>query len=509
MKNNFYITTPIYYVNDIPHLGHAYTSFVADTISRYKRLSNFDVYFTTGTDEHGQKVENSARDKNINTLEFTDKVSARFKDLCSKLKLTNNDFIRTTESRHKDKVQQIWNKLIDNNEIYLGNYEGWYSIRDECFINESDIKINKDNERIGPSLDKLKKVQEPSYFFKLSKWQKPLLDFYKKNKNFVKPASRFNEVKSFVENGLEDLSISRTSFKWGIKVPKNDEHIIYVWLDALFNYISVLEDNLENKYWPADIHIVGKDILRFHAIYWPAFLLATGYDTPKSIYAHGWWTINGEKMSKSLGNVIDPNYLVDTYGLDQVRYFLLKEIPFGQDGNFSEELLVNRINSDLANDFGNLVQRVLTMIQKYNSGNIPKADKLNENDLSLIELPKKIYDINNVQMNNYQFNIILENIWKIIRSANSYVDSNEPWNLHKNNNSKKLNNVLYTLVNTIYKVNILLQPFLPESSKKIFHLLKQKEEIFFSEIKNDIKEGVKLEKSKPIFPRFDKKESKI
>ncbi len=504
MKKNFYITTPIYYVNDIPHLGHAYTSLVADTICRYKKLSNYDTYFVTGTDEHGQKVENSAKEKNIDTQEFTDQVSARFKNLCKKLKISNNDFIRTTQIRHKNKVQNIWHKLLNNNEIYLDNYEGWYSVRDECFVNEGDIKTNKDNEKIGPSQDILKEIKEPSYFFKLSKWQKPLLEFYEQNKEFVKPSSRYNEVKSFVKRGLDDLSISRTSFKWGINVPDDNEHVIYVWLDALFNYISILENDLEKTYWPADIHVVGKDILRFHAIYWPAFLLAAGYELPKTIYAHGWWTINGEKMSKSIGNVIDPNYLVDTYGLDQVRYFLLKEIPFGEDGNFSEKLLINRINSDLANDYGNLIQRVLSMLQKYNNGVIPKPDTFTNEDKSLINLPEKVYNINNEKMNNYQLNIALENIWQIIRSANGYVDKSEPWNLYKNKNILRLNTVLYTLINTIYKITILSQPFLPESSKKIFKLLKQKEESLFASINNNIQDGLKVEKPIPIFPRFEK-----
>ena len=506
MKNKtFYITTPIYYVNDVPHLGHSYTSLISDTIARYKKLSNFDVFFATGTDEHGQKVENSSKEKKIETLEFTNKVSERFKELTNKLKLTNNDFIRTTEARHKKTVRTVWENLFDKGEIYLGNYEGWYSIRDECFINESEINIDKNNNRIGPSKDILKKVKEPSYFFKLSKWQKPLLMFYEENKQFVQPSSRYKEVKKFVESGLEDLSISRTTFKWGINVPNDPKHVVYVWLDALFNYISILDsEEKKKKYWPADLHLVGKDILRFHAIFWPAFLLAAGFENPKQIYAHGWWTISGEKMSKSLGNVIDPNYLIDTYGLDQVRYFLLKEIPFGEDGNFSEDLLINRINSELSNDYGNLVQRVLSMLQKYKDGKIPSMTYPDKNDSLLIDMPNFIFEKIQVNMENYQFNLVLEDIWKIIRTCNGYVDKSQPWTLFRDKDFIKLDNVLYILINSIYKIAILLQPFLPESSKKIFTLLKQKSEIKFFELSKNIKEGIILDKPHAIFPRFTK-----
>ncbi|MAI02691.1 MAG: methionine--tRNA ligase [Rickettsiales bacterium TMED254] len=501
----YYITTPIYYVNDIPHLGHAYTSMAVDIISRFKKLNNFEVFFSTGTDEHGQKVENSAIEKKIAPKDFTDSVSKRFFELTEKLKLVNNNFIRTTDARHKKEVLNIWDTLIKNKEIYLGEYEGWYSVRDESFINENDILTDKKNNKIGPSKDILKKIKEPSYFFKLSKWQKPLLDFYDKNKNFVKPTSRLNEVKRFVEGGLEDLSISRTSFNWGIKVPNNPKHVIYVWLDALFNYISTLggikSDNF-NKFWPPNSHIVGKDILRFHAVYWPAFLMASGLKPPKNIFAHGWWTINGEKMSKSLGNVIDPNYLIDTYGLDQIKYFLFREIPFGEDGNFSEELLVSRINSDLANDYGNLVQRVLSMLHKYNEGIVPKANKLNENDQLLLKLPEETIKEINVLMTNFELNNVLEKIWKIIKKANSYVDINQPWNLYKENNIHRLNTVLNILLNTVYKIAILNQPFLPTSSKNILDLLNIKNEISYNFINKNLKVGLSLKQPKVIFPRI-------
>lgn len=502
---NFYITTPIYYVNDIPHLGHAYTSIVSDTLARYKRLNSYNVFFSTGTDEHGQKVEESAMNKGQETKTFTDTVSQRFKMLTNKLNLTNNDFIRTTEERHKKKVSLVWEKLINKDEIYLGDYEGWYSIRDESFISHSDIATDKDNNKIGPSKDILKKVKEPSYFFRLSKWQKPLLEFYKNNKEFVKPNTRYNEVKSFVEQGLEDLSISRTSFNWGIKVPGNSKHVVYVWLDALFNYISVLGEENSDKYknfWPADVHVVGKDILRFHAIYWPAFLLAAGYKIPKSIFAHGWWTINGEKMSKSLGNVIDPNYLVDKYGCDQIRYFLLREIPCGKDGNFSEELLIKRINSDLANDYGNLVQRVLSMLQKYFNGKVPVLGSFNEDDSKLLLLPELSCKNIKPLMDDLDFNLALDEIWDIIRKANAYVDFNEPWALNKRNNMERLGTVLYILLNVIFKIAILTQPFLPLASQKILKLLKQNTEIKYSSIGSNLQSGITLDKPSAVFPRI-------
>ncbi len=503
MKNKYYLTTPIYYVNDKPHLGHAYTSLVADTIARYKKLMSYEVFFATGTDEHGQKVEEAARIKNKSPKDFVDEVSNQFVNLTRVLKISNQDFIRTSEKRHISYVQKIWNILKENGDIYLDTYKGWYSIRDESFIAENEITTDKNNEKLGPSGDKLKWLEEPSYFFKLSKWQDKLLNFYKKNPDFIKPKSRYNEVLKFVENGLADLSISRTSFTWGIKVPDSSEHIVYVWLDALFNYISVLDTEEKfNNFWPASAHIVGKDILRFHGIFWPAFLMSANLSIPQKIFAHGWWTIEGEKMSKSLGNVIDPLVLIEKYGNDQIRYFLLREISFGEDGNFSEVNLIKRLNSDLTNDLGNLVQRVLSMIIKYTDGNVFKREKIDEDDKDLLNSPENIFEKYTYLMDNFQFNQAIIIIWDIIRKANAYVDLKAPWSLYKKNDKKTLYTVLNVLINTIFKLNILLQPILPFASKKIFRQLNVEEVQNFGLINSEVEVGSKINKPEGVFPRI-------
>ena len=372
----FYVTTPIYYVNDVPHIGHAYTSLACDAMARFARLDGRRVHFLTGTDEHGQKVEQAAAARGLTPQAFTDRdVGALPRARRRPWALSHDDFIRTTEERHKRGVQALWRELVRRDQIYLGTYAGWYSVRDESFYAENELVGG-----LAPTGAPVEWVEEPSYFFRLSAWQEPLLRFYDEHPDFVLPASRRNEVVSFVKGGLQDLSVSRTSFRWGIPVPDDPEHVIYVWLDALTNYLTALgwpDDDAPHyrTFWPADVHVVGKDILRFHAVFWPAFLLAAGLAPPRRVFAHGWWTVEGQKISKSLGNAIDPYELIDTYGLDQTRYFLLREVPFGNDGDFSRAAMINRMNRDLANDYGNLVQRVLSLIQRNCDGRLPDAGR--------------------------------------------------------------------------------------------------------------------------------------
>ena len=383
-KNNFYITTPIYYVNDRPHIGHAYTSVACDVLARFKRLSGVNVKFLTGTDEHGQKVEKSAASQGIPPQAMADANSGHFREMAALMNISNDDFIRTTEERHKKSAQALWKKMADAGHIYLGSYSGWYAVRDEAYYQESELVNGK-----APTGADVEWVEEPSYFFNLSKWQEKLLAFYAANPNFIQPESRRNEIISFVGGGLRDLSVSRTTFSWGIPVPGDEKHIMYVWLDALANYLSALGyPDMQGDFWPADLHMVGKDIIRFHAVYWPAFLMAADLPLPKQVFAHGWWTIEGEKMSKSLGNAIAPADLVAEFGLDQTRWFLLREVPFGNDGNFSRDRMITVINSELANNIGNLAQRTLSMIAKNCGEAVPLRDdsKLAEQDKLLMEL---------------------------------------------------------------------------------------------------------------------------
>ncbi len=471
MSKNFYITTPIYYPSGKPHMGHAYSSIIADIFARFKRIEGFEVFFLTGTDEHGQKIQKEAEKNKKDPKKFCDEISEKFRGLTKILNLTNNDFIRTTEERHSKAVIEIWNRLVKSGDIYLGKYSGWYSVSDEAFYDEDEID-EKDGKKFAISSgSNVEWVEEESYFFKLSAWTNKLLDHYKKNNDFIQPKSRKNEVVSFVEKGLKDLSISRTSFSWGIQVPNNKEHIIYVWLDALTNYLSALNfpDINEKKYkdfWPASVHIIGKDILRFHAIYWPAFLLAANIPLPKKIFSHGWILSDEKKMSKSLGNILDPIEIIDKYGIDQLRYYLTKEVSLGNDGSISMSNLTNCINNDLANNYGNLCQRVFSFIKKNCDNKFFETNKKNELDEKLIsnlknKIPGLVELINKQNLNEY-----LKTVINFSFEANKYFNDSEPWSI-KNSDKERMNAILFTILEQIKNISILLNPIIPISTQKV------------------------------------------
>jgi methionyl-tRNA synthetase len=498
----FYITTPIYYVNDVPHIGHAYTTFAADTLARFKKLQGYQVKLLTGTDEHGQKVEKSAAIANKNPQEFVDDVSQIFQDLANKMGILDHDFMRTTQPRHIKAVQHLWQKLVDAGQIYLGSYDGWYAVRDEAFYDESELVNGK-----APTGADVEWVSEPSYFFKLSAWQEPLLKYFRENPNCIAPDSRRNEVIRFIEGGLNDLSISRTTFSWGIPVPGDEKHVMYVWMDALTNYITSLgypkETSEELKdFWPESHHIVGKDILRFHCVYWPAFLMAAGMTPPKQVFAHGWWTNEGQKISKSLGNTIDPFELIDSFGCDAVRYFLLREVSFGQDGDFSRSALICRVNSDLANSWGNLAQRVLSFINKQCDSKVPQPGVFIEEDKKLLEtIAQKLPEIE-VHGNKFAINRYSESVWQLIFLANQYVDAQKPWSL-KNSDVPRMETILYILAEAIRQIAILTLPLLPIGSAKILEQLGiNAETLTFSDLKNTLKPGVTLPEPQGVFPRI-------
>ncbi len=508
MNKNYYITTPIYYPSAKPHMGHAYSSIIADFFARFKKIDGFNVYFLTGTDEHGLKIQRSAEKLNKDPKSFCDEISKTFEDLTKTLNLSNTDFIRTTENRHKVSVQNLWNILEKNNQIFLSKYSGWYSVSDEAFYNEDEV-VEKDGLKISKSSGStVEWVEEESFFFKLSEWEKPLLEFYEKNKNFILPESRRNEVISFVKSGLKDLSVSRKTFSWGVKVPSDENHVVYVWLDALTNYLSSLKypdenNELYKSFWPADLHIIGKDILRFHAIYWPAFLLAAKIEPPKRVYGHGWILSGDEKMSKSKGNILDPLEIINIYGLDPLRYYLLKEVSFGNDGNISEEKLENCINSDLANNFGNLCQRVLSFAEKNCSSLIPDH-KFTDEDLQILKplnnLDKIRSFIDNQDINQYM-SFIVDRLF----SANKYFNDQEPWK--KKDDRLRLNTIVYTALELIRKITILLYPVIPDTSVKVLNVFNETENsIDFTSIDNNeiLKKDLKINKLDILFKKIEK-----
>ncbi|MEA1938685.1 MAG: methionine--tRNA ligase [Pseudomonadota bacterium] len=513
-RQNYYVTTPIYYVNDVPHIGHAYTSIACDAAARFQRLDGRDVMFLTGTDEHGQKVAKNAASRGMDPQSFTDEISQSFRNLTDLLNFTNDDFIRTTEERHKRAVSELWNRLVTAGDIYLDSYAGWYAVRDEAYYAEGELTDGPEGKKIAPTGAECEWVEEPSYFFRLSAWQDRLLDFYAAHPDFVLPKSRMNEVTSFVKSGLRDLSISRTTFDWGVPVPGAPDHVMYVWLDALTNYISGLgfpdvgEESLFARFWPASAHVVGKDILRFHAVYWPAFLMAASVEPPQHVIAHGWWTIEGEKMSKSLGNVVLPQDLVESFGVDQTRYFLLREVPFGNDGDFSREAMVHRINGDLANALGNLVQRVLSMIHKNCNAAIPDHGTMTGMDRALLDAAAGLLVQLRPEMEQMSFHKALDLIWNVVADANRYVDEQAPWALRKTDPAR-MNTVLWTLAETIRRLAILIQPFMPDSAARILNQLAVPARARGFDALDDgtLIAFTPIDKPQGVFPRLDMSEA--
>ena len=505
MTSTYYITTPIYYVNGSPHIGHAYTSIAADVLARWARLEGREVLFLTGTDEHGQKVEKAARDAGLAPQAFADEVSAQFRAMGTALDISNDDFIRTTEERHKRACIALWERLAASGDIYLGHYEGWYAVRDEDFYAEDELTQLPDGTRVAPTGAPVEWVREPNYLFRLSAFQDRLLAHYEANPDFIAPLARRNEVVSFVRSGLRDLSVSRSSFRWGIPVPGDPEQVMYVWLDALTNYLSAVgyPDGSAPRwpFWPADVHLVGKDIVRFHAIYWPAFLMAAGVELPRRVACNGWWTVDGQKMSKSLGNVVDPLELAAAYGVDALRYFLLREVPFGADGDFSRAKLVNRLNVELANDLGNLAQRTLSLIARNCDGRLPARAALTESDAALRAAAEALPGAVGERLGRQALHEALEECWRLIRAANAYIDQQAPWALRKTDPAR-MEVVLRVIADALRSIATVLQPFMPGSMARMLDQLGVPPDArTLAALDAPLADGTKLPPPQGVFPR--------
>ncbi len=515
-KGPFYITTAISYVNGVPHLGHAYEVILTDVIARFKRLDGYDVMFLTGTDEHGEKVAKTAEKNGMSPKEFADLNAGHFQAMAKTLNVSNNDFIRTTQPRHYAASQAIWTKLQEKGDIYIDKYEGWYSVREEAYFTEDELKDGPAGQKLSPNGTEVSWVEEPSYFFRLSAYTEKLLKLYEEHPEFIQPQSRRNEIIAFVKQGLKDLSVSRhkSRLAWGIPVPGDEDHVMYVWLDALTNYITAVgypdEKNEKfTKFWPANFHVIGKDIIRFHCIYWPAFLLSAGLALPGSVFAHGFINVQGEKMSKSVGNVLSPDGLVETYGLDQIRYFLMREIPHGQDGNFSHEQAVTRINADLANGLGNLAQRTLSMIYKNCEGRVVAPGAYTNEDKALLDrIYSDLVPGMRAQAETLQFHNVLSGIWRYVSDCDAYIDAMAPWKLKKEDPAR-MNTVLYVLAEAIRCVAIAVQPVMPQSAAKILEQMKIPEgERGFAHIAaaSTLKPGTVIEQPQGVFPRIVEQE---